>query len=59
MKTLLIGAFLCAVPFLLLGNEKVVNKEIMETKTEETHYLYKILSLRKWQATQNKKTVAL
>ena len=59
MKVLLIAAYLCAVSFSLLGNEKVVNKEIMETKTQETQYLYKILSYRNWQATQNKKTVAL
>lgn len=31
----------------------------MKTKDQDTQYLYKILSLRNWQATQNRKTVAL
>lgn len=48
---------LCVVIFSLLANEKVMSKEIMETKAN--HYLYKILSLRNWQTTQNRKSVTL
>lgn len=59
MKALLILAYLCTVSFSLLGIEKVMSKEIMETKAQDIQYLYKILSLRNWQATQNRKTVAL
>lgn len=52
-------ACLCAVSFLLSGNEEVTNKEITQEMHLSPQYLYKILSLRNWQATQNTNNVQL
>lgn len=41
------------------SDEPPVKKESMESKTEPPAYLYKILSYRHWQATENRKTVVL
>lgn len=59
MKEWLILGYLCTVSFSLLGAEQVMSQEIMDAKAEDTRYLYKILSLRNWQATQTRTTVAL
>lgn len=61
MKNWLIIGCLCTVSFSLAGNEKsAINKEIrMEETNQFPQYLYKILSLRNWQDTQNTKTTHL
>lgn len=60
MRVLFIVAYCCASCFLLTGNEHVSNVEIMEMeKTEYPQYLYKIISVQNWQASQNKKTLVL
>ena len=60
MKAWIVLAYICTVSFSLFGNEKVFDKEIMEAETNQNpQYLYKILSLRNWQATQNRATIAL
>ena len=61
MKNWLTIAYLCAVSFSLVGNEKpATTKEIKEEETNQSpQYLYKILSLRNWQATQTRKTAQL
>ncbi len=60
MKKWLAMAYLCTVSFSLLGSESGNYKEIvMEKMNQYPQYLYKILSLRNWQATQNRKTVQL
>lgn len=50
--------WLCFASFPLYASEISFKKEIMET-VETPKYLYKVLSPRHWQATQNRKTVAL
>ncbi len=42
-----------------LENGKVLGNQIMETEQQDQPYLYKILSMRHWQATANKKMVTL
>ncbi|MBP9842197.1 MAG: peptide deformylase [Simkaniaceae bacterium] len=60
MKKWLITTYLFTVSFSLSGNESVNHKEItMEEINQSPQYLYKVLSLRNWQATQNRKTVQL
>src|SRR5579871_5270212 len=61
MKNWLTITYMCAISFPLVGNEKlVINKGIaMEEMNSSPQYLYKILSLRNWQATQSRKTVQL
>lgn len=61
MKKWLVVAYLCTVSFSLSGEEKLANnKEIMvEGINQSPQYLYKILSARNWQATQNSKSVQL
>ena len=61
MKNWLTIACLCAVSFSLVGNEKpATNKAItMEETNQSPQYLYKILSLRNWQASQSRKTAQL
>ncbi len=61
MKRWLTIACLCAVSFSLCGKEELAsNKEVtVEGMDQSLQYLYKILSLRNWQATQNRKTVQL
>jgi peptide deformylase len=44
-------------PFVLYSNVSQLQEEIMESETPR--YLYKILPLRLWQATQNRKAIAL
>jgi hypothetical protein len=48
---------LYAVSFAILGNQPLANS--MEEIHQSPQYLYKILSLRNWQATQNTKAVQL
>jgi len=52
--------FFCLM-LLLFGNEKLIsNKELTVNEMNQSpQYLYKILSLRNWQATQSRKTVQL
>jgi peptide deformylase len=61
MNNYLTIAYLCAVSFLLFGNESpAINNEITVEKTDEfPQHLYKILSLRNWQATQSRTAVLL
>ena len=60
MKRWIIIVNLFTVSFSLSGNESVSNKEIIMEKTQQYHqYLYKILSLRNWEASQSRKTVQL
>lgn len=61
MKNWLTIACLCAVSFSLVGNEKSApNKKITAEETNQSpQYLYKILSLGNWQATQSRKTAQL
>jgi peptide deformylase len=61
MQKWLTVACLCVVSFSLVGNEKFANnKQITMRKVNQPpQYLYKILSLRNWQATQNRKTAQL
>lgn len=60
MKKWLTIAYLCTASVSLLGNESVNHKEIiMEKMDQSPQYLYKVLSLRNWQRTQNEKTVQL
>jgi peptide deformylase len=61
MKKWVTTASLCALLCFLSGNEKPINdEEIMATSMNHSpQYLYKILSLKNWQATQNVKTVYL
>jgi len=49
---------LCAVCFSLCGNQIIENREIMETD-QKTQYLYKILSMPNWEATQNSQIVSI
>ncbi len=48
---------LYAVSFSLLGQQPLANN--MEEMDQRPQYLYKVLSLRNWQATQNRKTAQL
>ena len=57
MINILIALCFCALPFSLMGTELSLRKEAMESETPQ--YLYKILSMRNWQATQARKTVML
>lgn len=60
MKRWFAIVFLFTVLFSLSGNESVNHKEIMMEKMNQSpQYLYKVLSLRNWQATQNRETVQL
>ncbi|MDE3047733.1 MAG: DUF952 domain-containing protein, partial [Verrucomicrobiota bacterium] len=61
MKNWLTIACLCAVSLSLVGNEKpATNEEITIEETNQfPQYLYKILSLRNWQATERSKTAQL
>lgn len=60
MRAWLFLSSVCIICFPLLGNEKVISKEIMETDiNQDACDLYKIISLRDWQATQKRETVAL
>lgn len=61
MKKWLIASCLYAVSFSLFGNQPLANNnEVkMEEMNQSPQYLYKILSLKNWQATQNTKTVQL
>lgn len=61
MKNLLTIACLSVLSLSLVGNEtSVLNKEItMQETNQPPQYLYKILSLENWEATQNKKTAHL
>ncbi len=58
MKTWIIFTFLCTAS--LSANEGDFNMSSTEAETNEIpDYLFKITSLRNWQATQNRKSVAL
>src|SRR5581483_11257106 len=60
MKKWLTVACLIAVSLPLLGNEKFENNEApVETMNQTPEYLYKILSLKNWQATQSRKAFQL
>ncbi|MBN1914630.1 MAG: DUF952 domain-containing protein [Parachlamydiales bacterium] len=61
MKNWLTIAFLCIVSFSLAGNEKPASTKeiILEETNQSPQYLYKILSLRNWQATQSRKNIQL
>src|SRR3989339_826350 len=58
MKRWLIAVGLCTASILFFGNDGFANaKETIMDRSPR--YLYKILSLRNWQASQNRKTVQL
>lgn len=60
MKKYLAIVYLFTASFSLLGNEVINHQEIVREKMSQSpQYLYKILSLKNWQATQNSKTVQL
>ena len=53
MKTLAIAAYLSIMAFSLNGDDQKMHQN------QNPQYLYKVLSLRNWQATQNRNTVLL
>lgn len=61
MKKLLVIISFCTISFLFSENEIFANHEkaAMEETNQSPQYLYKILSLRNWRATQHRKTLQL
>jgi uncharacterized protein (DUF952 family) len=51
--------WLCFSSFSLYSDEPFVQKETMESRTEIPTYLYKILSLDNWKASENRKMLVL